>query len=541
MESTRTISKPCAAAGVTKRKLLIFFVIVFIGGCYNIYFQIAQTNRLNNGVNKDHDTSTTSNSSTAIRPPLVEESANKRNKKFISYELVKDLPLRAVYDIMENDQLSCHDESGFLPEPFQAPGLLDFSTLIDTNLNILYVGDSVGVQFTQILQEATHPIKRETIRYAWKAPHENSHIALTPSGGTVAGTRVTGLMTNTSRNVHRWLPNSAGGGWLTRDVREMKRLNRHWRPTETVSYKFGRGRSPCEEGEVEGAENATFPSKEEYPCEEQDFDVVVHQFAPGWQPNFVKGISWSAIDEMVNLSFDYLGANTVVLQTIQIMNNVENITELIEVNSVIWKYARDFQAKEAQRKSKDGRKRRVVVMDLYAYTVSLVLQNSMAIGLVSNDRGATLQRQLQESNDFDTYLNLTMSLDDIYQRKTQIHFKTAGGIEMFKKQSHICADANCDKKSRITADGQHWCTKSTGGRINAALACLLRCSFGEEAKADKTAKEMKQCEWRCNKKYMSLAPLPWDNAEEIEVNFNMVDLTNKKLRIQNNSIALRNY
>ena len=59
----------------------------------------------------------------------------------------------------------------------------------------------------------------------------------------------------------------------------MKRLNRHWRQTEDVAGKFGRGRSPCEEGEVEGAENATFPSKEEYPCEEQDFDVVVHQFA----------------------------------------------------------------------------------------------------------------------------------------------------------------------------------------------------------------------------------------------------------------------
>jgi len=241
---------------------------------------------------------------------------------------------------------------------------------------------------------------------------------------------------------------------------------------------------------------------------------------------------------MVNLSFDYLGANTVVLQTIQIMNNVDNLAQLLEVNSVIWKYARDFQTKEAQRKSKDGRKRRVVVMDLYAYTVSLVLQNSMAIGLVSNDRGATLQRQLQESNDFDTYLNLTMSLDDIYQRKTQIHFKTAGGIEMFKKQSHICADANCDKKSRITADGQHWCTKVTGGRINAALACLLRCSFEE----DRSIEEMKQCEWRCNKQYMSLAPVHWDDAEEINVKLKMVDLQNKEITIQqNNSIALPNY
>ena len=101
----------------------------------------------------------------------------------------------------------------------------------------------------------------------------------------------------------------------------------------------------------------------------------------------------------------YLGANTVVLQTIQIMNNVESIAQVIELNSFIWKYARDFQAKEAQRKSKVGRKRRVLVMEMYAYTVSLILQNSMAIGLLSNDKGTTLQQQLRESTDFDTYLN----------------------------------------------------------------------------------------------------------------------------------------
>ena len=30
-------------------------------------------------------------------------------------------------------------------------------------------------------------------------------------------------------------------------------------------------------------------------------------------------------DEMVNISYDYFGANTVVLHTIQIMINVENV------------------------------------------------------------------------------------------------------------------------------------------------------------------------------------------------------------------------
>ena len=243
---------------------------------------------------------------------------------------------------------------------------------------------------------------------------------------------------------------------------------------------------------------------------------------------------------MVNISFDYLGANTVVLQTIQIMNNVENIAQLIEVNSIIWKYARDFQAKEAQRKSKDGRKRRVLVMDMYAYTVSLILQNSMVIGLVSNDTGATLQQQLRESSDFDTYLNLTMSMDYVFENSTTIVTKT--GKNFGRKIGHVCADANCEKKSRITSDGQHWCTKITGGRINAALACLLRCSFVEVEEEDGNIEELKQCESRCNKQYMSLAPVRWEDAEEIDVKLSMVDLKNKEIMIQqNNSIALRNY
>jgi len=244
------------------------------------YSLLADKNDTNSSIATTSDDTSSSNSSiiTVIRPPL-EESSRKRNKKFISYELVKDLPLQAVYDIVGE---KCHVEGGFmLPEPFQAPGLLDFSTLIDTNLNILYVGDSVAQQFAQVLQEATHPIKRESIRYTtgdvW---FENTHIALTPSGGTVAGTRVTGLMTNNTRDRLRWISPRKGGGWLTRDIREMKRLIRYWRPTETT-YRINPGRSPCEQGDLlrAAAVAATFPSKEEYPCEEQDFDVVVHQFA----------------------------------------------------------------------------------------------------------------------------------------------------------------------------------------------------------------------------------------------------------------------
>ena len=119
---------------------------------------------------------------------------------------------------------------------------------------------------------------------------------------------------------------------------------------------------------------------------------------------------------------------------------------------------------------------------------------------------------------------------------------TKGGKKISRKIGHVCADANCEKKSCITADGQHWCAKVTGGRINAALACLLRCSFVEVEEEDGNIEEMKECEWRCNKQYMSLAPVRWEDAEEIDVTLSMVDLKNKEIMIQRNfSIALRNY
>ena len=119
-----------------------------------------------------------------------------------------------------------------------------------------------------------------------------------------------------------------------------------------------------------------------------------------------------------------------------------------------------------------------------------------------------------------------MSLDDVLQITLVVEV-TKRGQEIIVKRGHVCANANCDEKSLISSDGMHWCTKATGGRINAALACLFRCSFEEQAKVDKSVEEMKQCEWRCYQQYMSLAPVPWDNAEEIEVNFNIVDLENQ--------------
>ena len=234
---------------------------------------------------------------------------------------------------------------------------------------------------------------------------------------------------------------------------------------------------------------------------------------------------------MVNIAFDTFGATTVVLQTIQIMNNVKVLDQLFKVNDLIWKYARDFQAKQTETGSPRGRaKRKVLVMDTYAYTFSMYLQNSMAIGLIPSDIGNSLQQQLIDSTEYETYLNLTMSLSDIFNSTATTYVRD----NLVYKQGQRYADSNFRKKSLTTLDGMHWCTQATGGRLNAALACLLRCSF-ETDYDDSAADQMKDCEWRCNKQYMSLAPVLWDDAERLKIKLSMVDLKNTDIVIETNS------
>jgi NACalpha-BTF3-like transcription factor len=193
-------------------------------------------------------------------------------RKFISYKLVKDLLFLNVYDPL---LVECANH--IFTEPFKEPGVMDFHTSIDTNLNIMFVGDSVSTQFAQLLQEATHPIKRQTIRYGWKN-YEGSHIAVTPANGTVASIRVTGLMLNKTRDKARWMAPKGGGGWYASDIRELKRLIHQWRPVHS-NVGYSRQEVSFCERQQESVNMSNTSSTDEYSCEQDDFDVVVHQFS----------------------------------------------------------------------------------------------------------------------------------------------------------------------------------------------------------------------------------------------------------------------
>jgi hypothetical protein len=75
------------------------------------------------------------------------------------------------------------------PSMNNTPGVLDFTTFLSTDLKILVMGDSVGMQISQALEEmlGAIPKNRKVYRYSWKIS-EGLHVtAPIQGGGVVAG------------------------------------------------------------------------------------------------------------------------------------------------------------------------------------------------------------------------------------------------------------------------------------------------------------------------------------------------------------------
>jgi hypothetical protein len=253
-------------------------------------------------------------------------------------------------------------------------------------------------------------------------------------------------------------------------------------------------------------------------------------------------LSWDAIDATVKLAFDYLGATTVILQTAPMTNNVKDMNVLRIVNQRIYKYARDFNTNSSLTTHAGIQlaQRKVLVIDIYAFSLSLFLTNSMNMGLISNITGEALQVKLKESADIDEYLNLAMSLNVTLNKRlakvnhiARIIGQYCGTVEKITKCREEAPVTNstitpgdgkcwtCGKLSAFSYDGMHWCMSVTAGRINAGLACLLRCSLNNG-----NGNALVACERGCNAQYMSLAPVSWDDAQETGNNTSMVELVN---------------
>jgi len=221
------------------------------------------------------------------------------------------------------------------------------------------------------------------------------------------------------------------------------------------------------------------------------------------------------LERAVNLCFDEFGINTLILQTIPISMSLPNVSTAITTNENIWKYAKKFNGESINREETETRsqstmkssQKKILVMDVFSYSVAIFLENTIANGMIPVWFGRTLIRDLSQADDYQTYLNLTKKIDKILKSH---HGGELSG-EIFKN-GYVCADNTCETYSRISYDGLHWCMKETSGRMNAGLACLIKCSLKELQEED-----FYDCERYCNRQYMSLKPLSWEDAVKVTV------------------------
>jgi len=519
----------------TKRKIETLFTSVAAFALLLLLLDFAvlrnnqnNQNSINSNSNSDLNYSSILNLMKPIHHQNSSESSSSNEKIPISYKVIQHLEFLNTFDLFYKcNEISERSDTAPI---FKEPTLLDFHVQITTSLKILYLGDSVAMQFSQALQEATGAKNdaRKVLRYSWR-DHEGLHIASpVRGGGAVAGWRITGMLKQSQMNNYFQMPQTPGGGWMEIDLRKIKRSLALLDPSTTSTSKSTSSASCLEalktlrvvDPVVENS-NSTPESME---CEEKDFDVVVHPFPFGWMVKpAINHFTYEAIDEAVQLSYKLFGAKTVILHTVPIQNNViDMVTELDAINSVIYNYTNSYRHRNGENNDNDTTNnnqqvQNVLIMDLAALSFELFTHNAEYLRLINMERIMLRMK----------YKNKTMSsqLNHLLNRRTECCHKEYGQII-----AHACAHniPNMTKKctrTRYTVDGMHWCMNMVGGRIHGALACLIRCTYTSSSSSNikSNFEELKQCEKRCNAQYMSFKPIPFsderNNGERILENY----------------------
>jgi hypothetical protein len=424
---------------------------------------------------------------------------SKDNEKFINYTLLSSeasdfKPFNNTYDIFYN----CRNDAKYRRETsptFLSPSVLNFVTMIRTNLNIVFVGDSVGIQLSQALQEAVSvpQSRRKVLHYSWR-DHEGVHFGATPEGGSVAGFRITGLFTEKQKDNLFQLPPTPGGGWKTEHIQLLN---------DALNY-----------GTI---------GEDEYVRKHQKYwDVGVIQWPYGWlrfkkeetRPPELQ-IDSDAIREAIDTTFHEFGVETVVLLTIPIQNNVFDIK-----NEILFVRRSMYDFVEAYMHEPDRKVKNVVVMDISFLTMSLFLHNSIHLGILPKDNDAS---NMSSDNSDVTFQEYTTQINNLADVVNPLMNKRMDCCHVDYKQiiGYSCgerADSSTKKCKRnfYSHDGMHFCMHMVGGRMHAAFACLLRCVYEKNYRKHSNQNFLKNCELKCNTKFMTFRPIQWEGLAALD-------------------------
>lgn len=424
----------------------------------------------------------TSRSEEKPQNPNFEDIVVSGNKGFLSYRLEYDKPYNVTYGphtqcaigITTNKWGRKAITRVGLTEPFSK--ILNVTAYLQTNLKIITVGDSVGIQFHEVLEEALQPPPSSTtgigsgnndtyrtlLDFAWPEHESVSVTAPVNGGGALAALRMTGLLLEEGRG--KPPPNKppnirdASGGWLPERVRQILDYN------YTMTTRSGAG----------SAETITTTTKTI-----DSFDVMIFRMPHGWLP--ASSFTRERMETSVRLAKELFGVHTVIIQTLFLNNNVktmDDLNEMRETNRVIRELV------DASWGNSDIPN--LLLMDFGGWVDQLTELNAQLAGM-------------------DTKLNSNYTLERLGCAKYP------PTIAMSCVNNNVRpGDCKCIRNV-MSIDGMHWCMETLGGRIIGGMSCLMQCSLlvnknnsTIDMSLEKKRHLLGNCQQHCNDQFMSL-------------------------------------
>jgi hypothetical protein len=266
-------------------------------------------------------------------------------EKYIRYQLVRGLH----YNRSQISAYACRNITTWEPVddraelPSSSP--FDFYTYIQTNLNILVMGDSLAVEFGSWFQNAGRATNKTVLKYLPIGDHlgEGLAVAKVDGGGSISYWRILGLWER--RTLDRPLPN-LGKGW-----------NESWPSTL-------RGSLPDPSDKV---------------------NVLIFRVSHPWLGT--REISVDRLMETVALARIYLGKPlTIIFVTVPLNNNVvsnENMTDFRAMNDLVRSFVRDLNDSD------------VMLSDVEAYIDNVIEWNANMIGMNTSDPSYFIAERLR--------------------------------------------------------------------------------------------------------------------------------------------------
>lgn len=353
-------------------------------------------------------------------------------------------------------------------------GLLDFTATVRLrDLRVLVMGDSVGLQLAAYLEEALlrgadsqRPFPRVDLteqKYEWKAFNrsvlkyewkKNPSIALTHmgDGSALATWRMLGMLGRKGAN--RWRPNMPAknklGGFMTSDVNML-------------------------------LEHLSSGGSEDRDAGRNKFHAMLFRIPHGWID--LNEITEQRLNETVEVARDLFGVDTIIFTTVPFSNNIEgvgNFRRMSDTNAMIRRFCRKCSGDV-----------RVLMLEIDSLMRALMEDNARGMG-------------------YDSAANDTYWADRVARVPDRQH---PGSVAQVCGERPLTFPSDyCPVRSSFSEDGMHYCMNQIGGRLIAAVACLLDCVYNINSRnsAYLFGEGLDDCASGCNRQFMSLEPVAED-------------------------------